>query len=442
MDRVKRVLLINPPGKKRYLRDCYCSTISKGYYLWQPADILSVSGIIRSNTNTKVYIIDAIAEHFKNIYEDIRQISPHFIFMLTSILSFNEDLEFAERVKNLLPSVRIIGSGEPFLSEAFFREARTFDMAIRDYTSSDILGYINQDPSLIYNSIIRDGSTILTIKKKKPSKFRINIPFHNMFNKDCYWMPFVRMPFATLITDFGCPYGCYFCNSNLLGYFKREIDEVLEDIQYIASLGYKHIFIKDMTFLIDRNRSIKIADHIRKHGLTFNCYSRIDLVDRELLKRLREDGLTCIQLGIESFDNRVLVSENKYKELDDNYIENVEYIFRVLRELGIFGGAHFIIGLPSEKYVDIEKFVNYLSIIKPDYISINLFTPRVGTRYYSDMDNLKKPFENSMANILKSVYRNPYIVRHLVWSILRDLNKENIKWHLKNGIAVLRNIYG
>ena len=40
------ILLLNPPGKKCYLRDYYCTSISKSDYYYHPIDLLYLSGTL------------------------------------------------------------------------------------------------------------------------------------------------------------------------------------------------------------------------------------------------------------------------------------------------------------------------------------------------------------------------------------------------------------
>jgi len=40
---VRKVLLLNPPGDRLYIRDQFCSHVSKGTYYWQPQDLLMLS---------------------------------------------------------------------------------------------------------------------------------------------------------------------------------------------------------------------------------------------------------------------------------------------------------------------------------------------------------------------------------------------------------------
>lgn len=53
-----RVLLLNPPGGKLYIRDYYCSFSSKASYYWPPQDLICLSGVL--DERFEVGVVDAI----------------------------------------------------------------------------------------------------------------------------------------------------------------------------------------------------------------------------------------------------------------------------------------------------------------------------------------------------------------------------------------------
>ena len=57
---VQKVMLLNPPGSEIYLRDYYCSHISKASYIYCPYDLFAESGWL--STKFDVDAIDAIAD--------------------------------------------------------------------------------------------------------------------------------------------------------------------------------------------------------------------------------------------------------------------------------------------------------------------------------------------------------------------------------------------
>ena len=55
-----KVLLLNPPGKRTYIRDYFCSKTTKSNYLFHPIDLVVLSGTIAAQH--EVQALDCIAE--------------------------------------------------------------------------------------------------------------------------------------------------------------------------------------------------------------------------------------------------------------------------------------------------------------------------------------------------------------------------------------------
>src|SRR5712692_12038681 len=68
----RKVLFLNPPGKDIYIRDYYCSKVSKAYYLPQPVDLLMQIGYF-AESGYDTAVIDAIVDRL-SISETIKQV--------------------------------------------------------------------------------------------------------------------------------------------------------------------------------------------------------------------------------------------------------------------------------------------------------------------------------------------------------------------------------
>ena len=55
-----RVLLLNPPGERIYIRDYFCSKTTKSNYLFHPIDLVVLSGTVAECHDTRV--LDCVAE--------------------------------------------------------------------------------------------------------------------------------------------------------------------------------------------------------------------------------------------------------------------------------------------------------------------------------------------------------------------------------------------
>ncbi len=141
-----RILLLNPPGRRLFLRDYYCSTVSKSGYLWHPIDLLVQSGYLARVGD--VDFIDGIAEKLsvEAALQRVKQIGPDVVFSLVGAQSADADLAFLRTVSSQLPDVRLAISGEPLLEEpeALLAKAPWVAVGVRNFTTPKLAEWVAQ----------------------------------------------------------------------------------------------------------------------------------------------------------------------------------------------------------------------------------------------------------------------------------------------------------
>lgn len=379
----KNILLLNPPGDNIYLRDCYCSTVAKASYCWHPLDLLAQSGVLAEDLN--VFVLDANVLRLKRD-EALRRISSidlDAILFLIGTLSWREDLRFMEVVKKKWPKVKLIGSGEVLRFDGLkvMKQFQFIDGILLDFTSDAILRFIKDGGKgcNIDNFIYRFDTQIISGGINNGDEFKIPIPKHEYFPLNSYKLPFgKRRKMASILSTYGCPYKCKFCNTGSLGFKKREIDNFIEELSYIKSLGISKVFIRDATFGADREHAKELCERIIRNGIKieWNCFSRVDAVDEEMLRLMKEAGCYLIQVGLESADEQVLKECNK--GINKNKIIET---FKYCKKYKIDICANFILGLPTENHESIYKTFDLAKRLEPTYVSFNIFTPRFGSSY-------------------------------------------------------------
>jgi len=112
----EKVLLLNPPGKLPYIRDYYCSKVSKGSYIYPPTDLVVLSGIIAEKYD--VAVLDAMVRGMDAglCMTEIGNISPKAIVALAGAVSYHEDAPFLENIKRRY-DIPIIVTGDLFLED-------------------------------------------------------------------------------------------------------------------------------------------------------------------------------------------------------------------------------------------------------------------------------------------------------------------------------------
>ena len=166
-----------------------------------------------------------------------------------------------------------------------------------------------------------------------------------------------KLPAANLMTSRGCPFGCNFCSSSLMwGKIIRmhSAERVLAEIKaLVVKFGVRALWFFDDTFTIDRARVKKICEMMieEKLNLKWVAEIRVDTVDYELLKLMKEAGCFMVGFGVESGSQRIIdeVIGKKIK---------VAQSFKVCewcQQLGIISNPFLILSHPGETEEDALK---------------------------------------------------------------------------------------
>lgn len=375
------VLLLNPPGSRTYIRDYYCSKVSKSNYVFEPIDLLMLSGILAEHHT--VSVVDAIADRLDDVgfLKKFHALKPEVVIAVNGAVSLEEDL----RTLSVLASAgsRIVVSGDAFLEkpETWLEKHPFIEAIVLDFTSDDILSYLEGRPDEA-PSIVSRCSIGKDYVRPKGEKFSLPIPRHDLFNSQNYNLSLVRhKSFATVLTDYGCPFPCSFCVMPCLGYRYRPVENVIEELRYLKKLGVREIYFRDQTFGTIREKTSELCRLMieERFGFGWVCACRVDLVNRELLTQMRAAGCHTIVFGVESGSETILNAYRKgYKK------QQIQDAFKLSRELGIRTVATFMIGLPDDTWETAMETVNFLKLIQCDFASFNIAVPRAGTPLRED----------------------------------------------------------
>ena len=115
----------------------------------------------------------------------------------------------------------------------------------------------------------------------------------------------------------GCPYHCTICINHSLqeiyhnkGKFVRlrSVKNVLTEIEQLVCHypGIKVINFYDETFTLNKRWLKKFCEAYRERiGISFMCSTRIDTLDKGIIRLMRHAGCTKIRVGIESGDDYI-----------------------------------------------------------------------------------------------------------------------------------------
>jgi radical SAM superfamily enzyme YgiQ (UPF0313 family) len=343
----KTVLLLNPPGDKLYARDKYCTSVSKSSYYWPQVDLLMLSGFL--HRDYRVHVIDAIAQSMspERCFSSIARLRPDAIVFLTCLATWKADFEFVASVKRQTGAECIANGGFLLARGKEAMESHDFlDAVLLKFTTPDILRYLDGQRDGLRNIIFRCGAEIVNTGRSKEKPFTVPVPRHELFPLETYSFPLGRRPkYTCVMASAGCPFHCSFCIPATLDYELRDIDNLMEELRHIKSLGIRELLFQDPTFSANRRHAAAVCERIISEDLRLDwiCQTRVDTVDAELLALMKHAGCHSIDFGIESGNEMILQSMSKGITKD-----KARTAFGLCRTAGIRASGFFIIGMPGE----------------------------------------------------------------------------------------------
>jgi len=184
------------------------------------------------------------------------------------------------------------------------------------------------------------------------------------------------------ITARGCPYKCRWCSHQVFGQTHRRRDPLLvvDEVEWLLNTySPDMVWVSDDVFTINHKWLRDYATEMRRRGLRipFECISRADRLNGEMLDLLAELGCFRVWIGSESGSQRILDSMDRGVKVDQ-----VQQAVAMSRERGIESGMFLMWGYEGEELDDIEATIKHVSISKPDIFFTTVSYPIKGTPYY------------------------------------------------------------
>lgn len=187
---------------------------------------------------------------------------------------------------------------------------------------------------------------------------------------------------VSLVCSRGCPYTCAWCSRSVFGetHRRRSPRRVADEVERIVQ-DYRPdlLWYADDVFTIHHRWLIDYANELKQRGLRvpFECISRADRLNEEVVKTLADMGCVRLWIGSESGSQRVLDAMDRRVT-----VAQVREMTRLLRRYGIQTGMFIMLGYEGEEMEDLEATVEHLKQSDPDLFLTTVAYPIKGTPYY------------------------------------------------------------
>jgi anaerobic magnesium-protoporphyrin IX monomethyl ester cyclase len=211
----------------------------------------------------------------------------------------------------------------------------------------------------------------------------------DLFNPSYMELPVIGVystPLAIMASR-GCPFGCVYCSQDKQ-YKKvrlRKVEKVVDEIEaHVDRYGVEWLTFNDAYFPWNRRQGLAFADEMIRRGLhkrvRWTTESRVDRVDYELLKRLKESGLEVIFFGFESGSQAVLDRAGKGTTL-----EQARMAASAARKAGVAVMGFFMLGLPGDTVGSCWETVKFAMELDCDFAKFAITVPYPGSALYEDL---------------------------------------------------------
>ena len=275
-----------------------------------------------------------------------------------------------------------------------------------------------------------------------------------------------NMKIMEILTSRGCPNQCIFCAGHInYGHSLRfrSYENIIQEInECIRKYKITHVSIEDDTFTINKELVKKLCNFFKNKKLTWNCNARVNTVNYEILKLMKESGCKKISFGVESGSEKILKLIKKgitipqvKKAVSDAKKAGIRYV-----ECTFMIGSH-----PDETMEDIEKTIKLMHELMPDFLAFSVMCPFPGTEVYNMMKKRKllmnnpdwsqfslfgnlKRYEkltnmtsdemiNLQIKVLKDYYKTP---KYVLSQLLKIRTLDEIKYFTKMGILYVKEL--
>lgn len=393
-----------------------------------PLGIGYLASVLREN-GFKVKIIDDLVEKL-SFDELIKRIKDAIIVGITSTTpTFNAALKYAKKIKEVLPDIFVVLGGVHVTFKPFDALKHPYVDAVcvgeGEYTMLELAERIEAGKKPNVKGIIfRDNDKIVDGGRRKFIEDLDSLPFpaFDMMPLDKYTILGRKLEEFPVITSRGCPFGCRYCSSSLFmgkKFRARSPSNVVDEIEWlIDEFNAKHVAFGDDTFTLNKKRVIEICNEIKKRGIKieWSCSSRVDTINGEMLKKMKDAGCSAIYYGVESACPEILKYYSKRIDL-----KKVERAIKMTKKAGISTICSFIIGAPMERREDMMKTLKFAIKLNPDYAQFSVLTPYPGTDIYEEAKRdgllLTENYDEYTAG--KPVLKNFYLSPREITNILR-----------------------
>jgi radical SAM superfamily enzyme YgiQ (UPF0313 family) len=376
--------------------------LAHGYFLYDdphelaimkpypPLGLLSISAYLKQQ-GFEVGVFDSTFSSMKNFEALLAEQKPSSVGLYTTLMTKQNVLKMVQLCKNHGARVILGGPEPPHYAENYLsRGADVIVIGEGELTLAELL------PALAKNSPLDEITGIVYLDadgkcvKTAPRVFVQNLdelpmPDREAINLEQYvetWRTHHGMGSISLVTARGCPYTCTWCSHSVYGESHRRTSpqKMADEVAYLVErYSPDQFWYVDDVFTINHRWLKNFAQELKTRGIKipFECISRADRMNENIVDLLAEMGCNRLWIGSESGSQSVLDLMDR-----KTTVTEVQQMTHALQKRGIETGMFIMLGYEGETPPDIQQTIEHLKTANPDIFLTTVAYPIKGTAYY------------------------------------------------------------
>jgi radical SAM superfamily enzyme YgiQ (UPF0313 family) len=363
---------------------------------WPPLNLAYLKSVLLKNDlSDGVKIIEILNKDKDSVINAIKKENPSFIGISCFTTERSIAFMIAKLAKTINSDIKVIMGGH----HATFMYEQILENFPVDYivlgegeaTFADLINNLKNGypPSEVKGIAFKKGEKVIKTDPRPLLKDLNLLPFPDWHDLDFGDYPpyedlkeYGKLKMAPMITSRGCPHACHYCSTSAFwgGWRFRTPSNVVDEIEILQSeYGIEYLGITDANFTVNKKRVIEICKGMIKRNIdiTWLAESRVNQVNREMLKWMKKAGCHLIFYGVESGSPKILRNINKKAKTTQ-----IRDAFKKTREAGISSFASLMVGNPGESVNTINDTIGLVRQIKPDHAAVHITGIFPGTQLY------------------------------------------------------------
>jgi anaerobic magnesium-protoporphyrin IX monomethyl ester cyclase len=207
-------------------------------------------------------------------------------------------------------------------------------------------------------------------------------------------LPYEKYDLLTVLASRGCPDQCAYCPYAAAQghrFRTRSVENVLAELAWLDRRFHPaRLVFRDPVFAYNRDRVVEICTGMlrRELHLHWECESRPEHFDADLLRLMQRAGCQWVKMGLETTDEALLQKLKRVASAAEavEYAQHVADVVRTCSDLGLYIRLFVMAGLPGQDVAAAQSTRHFVEQLGPTALNIKLYEKYPGIQLDSSAD--------------------------------------------------------